>query len=123
LRLKGEAPRLSEDEDGATQDFVLANGPAFTSRHGQEIPRQFEVACCNHRQAESAKKVASAVLRGVETVFEAFGHKSPTGTNLGGLKETHILGDTFYSQAPLLWGPYMAKVCVVPVSPETQGTH
>jgi hypothetical protein len=32
LKIVGvEGPRLSEDEDGATQDFVLANGPAFTS--------------------------------------------------------------------------------------------
>jgi hypothetical protein len=54
------------------------------------------------------------VLRGVETVFEAFGHKSPTVTSLGGQKETHILGDTFYSQAPLLWGPYMAKCAWFP---------
>ncbi|MBV9748664.1 MAG: hypothetical protein JO157_07610 [Acetobacteraceae bacterium] len=38
--------------------------------------------------------------------------------SLGGQRETHILGDTFYSQAPLLWGPYMAKVSVVAVSPE-----
>jgi hypothetical protein len=39
-------------------------------------------------------------------------------TSLGGQRETHILGETFYSQAPLLWGPYMAKVSVAPVSPE-----
>jgi hypothetical protein len=26
-----EGPRLSESEGGATQDFALANGPAFTS--------------------------------------------------------------------------------------------
>ena len=58
------------------------------------------------------------MLRGLETVFEAFGHKSPTITSLGGQRETHILGDTFYSQAPLLFGPYMAKVCVASVSSE-----
>jgi hypothetical protein len=102
----------------ATQDFVLANGPVFTSATAKKFLGSLKLLAATTDQAESAKKVASAVLRGVETIFEAFGHKSPTVTSLGGQKETHILGDTFYSQAPLLWGPYMAKVCVAPVSPE-----
>jgi hypothetical protein len=94
-------------------------------------PREWPCVHVGHRQkflgnkllaattdrAEGAKKAASAVLRGLETVFEAFGHKSPV-TSLGGQRETHILGDTFYSQVPLLWGPYLAKVSVAPVSPE-----
>jgi hypothetical protein len=119
LKIVGvEGLRLSENEDGATQDFVLANGPVFTSATAKKFLGSLKLLAATTDQAESAKKVASAVLRGVETIFEAFGHKSPTVTSLGGQKETHILGDTFYSQAPLLWGPYMAKVCVAPVSPE-----
>jgi hypothetical protein len=36
---------------------------------------------------------------------------------LGGHPETHILGETFYSCAPFLYGPYIAKLSVVPVAP------
>jgi hypothetical protein len=64
------------------------------------------------------KKGFSALLRGVEAVLEGLGTKSPTVIALGGHPETHILGETFYSQAPLRWGDYVAKVAVAPVSPE-----
>jgi hypothetical protein len=114
-----EGPRLSEN-GGATQDFVLANGPTFNAPTARKFLSNLKLLAATTDKAESAKKVASAVLRGVESVFEAFGHKSPTVTSLGGQRETHILGETFYSQAPLLWGPYMAKVCVAPISPELQ---
>jgi hypothetical protein len=113
-----EGPRLPESEGGATQDFVLANGPAFTSATAKKFLGNLKLLAATTDRAQGAKKAASAVLRGLETVFETFGHKSPTVTSLGGQRETHILGDTFYSQAPLLWGPYMAKVSVAPVSPE-----
>jgi hypothetical protein len=107
-----EGPRLPESEGGATQDFVLANRPAFTSATAKKFLGNLKLLAATTDRAQGAKKAASAVLRGLETVFETFGHKSPTVTSLGGQRETHILGDTFYSQAPLLWGPYMAKVSV-----------
>ncbi len=31
---------------------------------------------------------------------------------------THILGETFYTVVPFLYGPYYAKLSVVPISPE-----
>ena len=34
---------------------------------------------------------------------------------LGGHPETNILGETFYSQAPIRYGDYLAKVAVAPV--------
>jgi hypothetical protein len=37
---------------------------------------------------------------------------------LGGQPETHILGETFYSQAPLRFGDFIAKISVAPKSPE-----
>ena len=37
---------------------------------------------------------------------------------LGGHPETNILGKTFYSQAPIRYGDYLAKVAVAPVSKE-----
>ncbi len=60
----------------------------------------------------------SAVLRGAEHALESVGGESPTLINLGGQAETHPLGDTFYSATPYLYGEYVAKVCVAPVSPE-----
>lgn len=66
-------------------------------------------------KGEGAKKVLSSVARGTEAMIEAFGGKSPTITTMGGQPETHILGETFYSQVPILYGDYIAKFCVAPV--------
>jgi len=119
LKIVGvEGERLPGTEGDATQDFVMVNGPAFNAPSAKKFLGNLKLLAATTDKAEGAKKVASAALRGVETVFEAFGHKSPTVTSLGGQRETNILGETFHSQAPLLWGPYMAKVSVAPVSPE-----
>lgn len=50
-------------------------------------------------------------------MVEAFGSESATLKTLGGQPQTHLLGDMFYSQAPLLYGDYIAKFSVAPVSP------
>ena len=113
-----EGERLPGSEGDVTQDFVMVNGPAFTAPNAKKFLGSLKLLAATTDKAQAAKKAASAVLRGVETVLEAFGHKSPTIASLGGQRETHILGDTFYSQAPLLWGPFMAKVAVAPVSPD-----
>jgi hypothetical protein len=36
---------------------------------------------------------------------------------LGGHPATHILGESFFSQVPILYGDYIAKVSLVPASP------
>jgi hypothetical protein len=69
-------------------------------------------------KAEGAKKVVSAALRGAEKLVEAFGGKSATLASLGGQPETHILGESFYSQLPVRYGDYIAKLSVAPSSPE-----
>jgi len=113
-----EGERLHGSEGDATQDFVMANAPAFGAPNGKKFLGSLKLLAATTDKAEGAKKVLSAALRGAEAVVEAFGGKSATLVTMGGQPETHILGETFYSQVPLLWGPYMAKVCVAPVSPE-----
>ena len=66
-------------------------------------------------KAEGLKKAVSAVARGTESVIEAFGGKSPTVVTMGGQPETHILGETFYSQVPILYGDYVAKFSMRPI--------
>ncbi len=113
-----EGERLQGSEGDTTQDFVMANAPAFAAPNGKKFLGSLKLLAATTDKAEGAKKVLSAVLRGAEAVVEAFGGKSATLVSMGGQPETHILGETFYSQVPLLWGPYMAKVCVAPASPE-----
>ena len=110
--------RLPGTEGDVTQDLVLVNGPAFNAPNAAKFLSSLKLLAATTDTAEGLKKVASATMRAAESVVEAFGGKSPTLTSMGGQPETHILGETFYSQVPLLYGPYIAKVAVAPVSPE-----
>lgn len=109
-RLPGSRP------DDSTQDFVLANAPAFAAPNAAKFLSTLKMLAKTTDKAEGGKKVLSAVLRTTEAVIEAFGGKSPTVVALGGQPLTHILGETFYSQTPFLYGRNVAKFSIAPVS-------
>ena len=106
------------DAAGTTQDFVMANAPAFIAPDAKSFLRSLKLLAATTDTPQIFKKAFSAALRGVESVLETFGTKSATVISLGGHPETHILGETFYTQVPLRWGDHVAKVAVAPVSPE-----
>ena len=110
-----EGPRLPGSEGDVTQDFVMVNGPAFSAPTAAKFLGNLKMLAATTDKAEGLKKVVSAVARGTESVIEAFGGKSPTITTMGGQPETHILGETFYSQVPILYGDYIAKFSVQPI--------
>jgi hypothetical protein len=111
-----DGPRLPGSEGEASQDFMFVNGPAFNSPNIKGFLRSLKLLAATTDQSEGLKKGLSAALRGVETLIEKAGGKSPTLVALGGHPETHILGETFYSQVPMLYGPYVVKVMVAPIS-------
>lgn len=110
--------RLPGSESDTTQDFVLVNGPAFLKPNAKSFLKSLKLLAATTNKAEGLKKAVSAVMRGTEKAVEAFGGKSPTLIGMGGQPETHLLGDSYFSQVPILFGDYMAKICVVPISPE-----
>lgn len=116
LKVLDVAGERLPDAEGTTQDFVLVNGPAFSVPDAKAFVRVLKLLAATTDTPQIFKKGLSALLRGLETRVEGFGAKSPTLVALGGQPETHILGETFYSQVPLLWGDYVAKVAVAPVS-------
>jgi hypothetical protein len=110
-------PRLPGSEADVTQDFVMVNGPAFAAPTAKKFLGNLKLLVGTTDKAEGAKIVLSHVLRAVEAVVEAFGGKSALIATLGGQQAVHILGETFYSQTPFLFGPYMAKFALAPRSP------
>ena len=110
-----QGPRLPGSESESTQDFVMVNGPAFAAPTPAKFLSNLKLLAATTDKAEGAKKVLSAVARGAETMIEAFGGKSAMITTMGGQPETNILGETFYSQTPFLYGDYVAKFSVAPV--------
>jgi hypothetical protein len=114
-----EGERLEGSEQDVTQDFVMINGPAF----GAPTPKKFlsvlRLLSKTTDKFEWLKKILSGVMRQVQRLIIAVtGKPSGTVATLGGQPETHILGETFYSQAPLRFGDFIAKIAVAPISPE-----
>ena len=111
--------RLEGSESDITQDLVLVNGPAFGAPNAKTFLSTLKLLAKTTDRAEGFKKVVSGALRGVQNVIvAATGTPNATVATLGGQPETHILGETFYSQVPIRFGNYIAKVAVAPVSPE-----
>lgn len=112
-----EGERVPGSEGATTQDFLMANGPVFGSHGPKAFLKPVKLLAATTDRAPHGKEILSAVLRGAEKALEAVGGESATLKSLGGHPETHPLGETFFTQVPCLYGPYMAKFSLAPVSP------
>lgn len=112
-----DGERLPGTEGDVTQDFVMVNGPAFQNADASKFAANLKLLASTTDRIEGTKQVLSAALRGLERAVEAVGGKSATLTALGGHPETNPLGETYYSQVPVLFGEYFGKICVRPASP------
>jgi hypothetical protein len=115
-----EGARLPGSEGAMTQDFLMVNGPAFLAPSAKKFLGSLKLLAATADKIPRLKRAFSALLRGTEKVVEAVGGASGTLKGLGGQPETNILGETFYSQVPFLYGPYMAKWSIAPVAPALQ---
>lgn len=117
LKIVGvEGDRADESLGDVTQDFILVNGPVFAAPNAGKFSKNLKLLAATTDRMPRTKNVLSAALRGTEALLEKTGHESATLKSLGGHPATNILGETFYTQVPLLHGRYMAKYSVAPVS-------
>jgi hypothetical protein len=110
--------RLPDGVGDATQDFVMVNGPVFLAPTAKKFLGNVKLLAATTDKAPALKQALSAALRGTEKALEAVGIESGAIKGLGGQALTHILGEAFFTQAPILFGRYMAKLSLAPVSPE-----
>lgn len=108
--------RVDGSLDDTTQDFVMVNGPAFLAPSAVKFLSNLKLLAASTDKVPNLKRLFSGVLRGAEKAIEAVGGESTKLKALGGQPETHPLGETFFSQVPILYGRYMAKVSLAPVS-------
>ena len=109
--------RLPGSEADTTQDFVMANAPTFGAPTAKAFLGNLKLLAATTDRLPGLKKAFSRAARATEGLIETLGRKSALLSTLGGQPATHILGETFFSQAALLYGPYVVKVCLAPVSP------
>jgi hypothetical protein len=110
-----EGPRLP-GASGATQDLVMVNGPAFATPNGKAFLTNLKMLAVTTDRIEGVKVAVSKVLQGTEKVIESFGSTSGAVRALGGEPATHPLGETYYTQVPLRYGDYIAKLSLAPSS-------
>jgi len=111
-----EGARLVGTENAVTQDFVFVNGPAFLTPGASQFLSNLKLLASTTDKLPTLKKALSTVLQGAEKLIEAMGGESGTIKAIGGHPETHVLGETYFSQVPILYGDYMAKISIAPVS-------
>lgn len=111
-----EGERLPGSENAKTQDFVMVNAPSFNAPNLKAFLKNLKLLAATTDKSEGLKKALSAVLQTVEGGLEKVGHKSPVLIGLGGQQTTSVVGESFFTQVPILYGPYMAKLRIIPAS-------
>ena len=114
LDIAGERLR---DAEGATQDFIMVNGPVFQAKNAEAFLGSLKLLAGTTDRAEGLKVAASTVLRTVNRGLHAVGIDSPTIGSLGGAPNVDPLGETYYSVTPFRYGAHIAKFSIAPVSP------
>ena len=109
-----EGPKLFGHDGEVTQDFVLATGPAFPQADAASFLAAMKGLEKATGRSEGFKQAVSTTAR---VVNAAIGGSSPT-LDFFGHPPIPPLADTYYSQAALRWGDYVAKIAVAPVTPE-----
>lgn len=107
---------LPQLKDAVTQDFVLCNHPTISAGDVSSYLKQALILEKATQQPEEVQKIATTALRAGASVLRAVGFDVTGGAGGQAMPETHILGETFFSQAAIRYGDYVAKLNVAPVS-------
>jgi hypothetical protein len=100
-----------------TQDFVLASGTTFPSGTAKGFLRDAKQLESATPLSEGVKSAVSSAARNFNKVLHALGTESAKA-DFFGHPFSHPLSEPYYSQAPLRYGDYVAKVAAFPASPE-----
>lgn len=103
--------------DAASQDFVLATGAAFAQANASTFLTAIKGIEKGVGLPEGLKQAVSSTARVANAALNAVGADSATFGFFGHTKR-NPLADTYFSQAALRYGDYVAKLAVFPVSPD-----
>lgn len=115
-----EGPRL-QDDGATTQDFLLVTHREFPFKDAHAyLVRGMPLAWLLARLPDRVMMVVQWVLARVKPVVHRFGGKLPVALELFVEPNIPILGNTFFSSAPIRYGDYVAKFCLAPLSPSVK---
>lgn len=100
-----------------TQDFVLATGTTFPSGTAQGFLRDGTVIGKSTGLPELAKSAVSSLARNFNKVLQAVGTESAKA-DFFGHPYAHPLAEPYFSQAPIRFGDFVAKLGAYPAADE-----
>lgn len=100
---------------GSTQDFVLDTGKVFNTPGAKSFLAAISATEAATAMPEGVKAAVSAVSRATNSALNAVGLNS-ANLDFYGHPFNHPLSESYYSQAPLRYGEYVAKLGVVPTT-------
>lgn len=103
--------------DADTQDFVLATGTTFPSGTAKGFLRDGTVIGGSAGMPETVKSAVSSTMRNFNRLLHAFGTESAKA-DFFGHPFSHPMSEGYFSQAPIRFGEYVAKLGAVPVAAE-----
>ncbi|MBB3606648.1 hypothetical protein FHT40_006339 [Mycolicibacterium sp. BK556] len=110
-------PRALADDDASTQDFILVTHREFPFPDAHAyLKRGMPMAWLLARVPDPMMLALGRTLGAVQSVLKRVKLSLPTALELFSEPNTHLLGLTFYSSAPLRYGEYVAKLQYVPLS-------
>jgi hypothetical protein len=111
-----EGERLSGSEQATTQNFLFVNGSSFLSSSVQQFLSNLKLLA-NTDNTPEFKQFLAQILQSTSKLIQSLSGGRERLMNNEGQPETNILGETYFSQDPILYGNFMAKVALVPIAP------
>lgn len=113
--------RLPGAEADVSQDFLLVSSPVFAADTAKSFARSLKLLALTTDRFEWAKAALSVLLRPIARgLKKVFGFDSILLNGAGGYPLVNPLGERYYTQAPLRFGDYIAKLDIVPASANFQ---
>lgn len=118
LGVVGESKkRVSDKFPEANQDFVFVTEPVFPFRDVEHYATAgMRTARLLARTPDRGMIAVNTLLRGVRRIVERTGHHLPSTVRVFADPNRHVLGQTFYTAAPIRFGEYVAKLRIAPSS-------
>ena len=98
------------------QDFVFATGATFPSGTAAGFLRDATMIGKATGMPEGFKAAVSATARGFNAALHALGTKSAMA-DFFGHPFSHPMSEGYFSQAPMRFGDYVAKLAAIPIAP------
>lgn len=111
--------RPEGEEDAATQDFLMTTGNSLAAGDVRRYLQANTFLEKHTQDSDALKQAASSLAQGADRVLNVFGLDSKALTGLG-IRNTHLLGETYHTLAALRYGDYVAKLRVEPSSANLQ---